>query len=184
MQSMPPLPMLLPASDLGVSLAEATNISDAHQQDSAVTECCLCSAMKAQRSFHLAIIVNNLADARYFYETILGLVPEKILGSSIHYDFFGNQRVIHKMHQEAGKTRLGYSDLSSPPVPHFGANLTQEEFADIIDRVLEFQWDFLIRPDKRHEGTSFEQRVFFINDGEGNTLEFKTYVHQHSIDKG
>ena len=63
--------------------------------------------------------------------------------------------------------------MGKVPVPHFGAHLTKEEFQKLKNRIEDSDFDYFERPYRRFIDTEFEQETFFLEDPNGNILEFK-----------
>ena len=77
--------------------------------------------------FHLAIPVHNLAAAKEFYGTTLGLKEGRSSEKWQDYDFFGNQFVCHWVGEDyRGADYYNPVDGDEVPVAHFGACLEDE----------------------------------------------------------
>ena len=80
--------------------------------------------------FHLAIPVNDLIKATYFYQNILGCKRGRSSNSWIDFNLFGHQLVCHFV-DASSKEYSNPVDGDSIPVPHFGVILNFDQF-DLI----------------------------------------------------
>lgn len=130
------------------------------------------------RPFHIAFPVDDLAQARYFYGTMLGLPEGRSAEHWIDFDLFGHQIVAHL------KPRLAAQDArhANPvdghevPVPHFGVVLTQGDWEALATRLRNAGVQFVIEPYTRFKGEVGEQSTMFFLDPAGNALEFKAFA--------
>ena len=131
--------------------------------------------MSALPPFHLAIPVHDLAAAAQFYEETLGCARGRSAEHWIDFDFFGHQLVLHAVADPNREEAANPVDGESIPVPHFGLVLGWEDHAQLSERLLSRDVDFVIEPIVRFEGKVGEQRTFFLRDPCDNFLEFKTF---------
>lgn len=124
--------------------------------------------------FHLAFPVRNLAIARHFYGKLLECPEGRSSATWIDFDFFGHQISAH----------LGISkspgienpvDGEMVPVPHFGAILPWDRYHQVAKRLSNGGAKFRIEPTIRFKGKAGEQATMFVEDGNGNVLEFKSF---------
>ena len=59
------------------------------------------------------------------------------------------------------------------PVPHFGLVLEFPVWEELVKRINQAGWPYLLKPRERFIGQPAEQGTFFVQDPTGNTLEFK-----------
>lgn len=127
--------------------------------------------------FHLAIPVFDLATAREFYKTTLGLSEGRSSAQWVDFDFYGHQLVIHEHpktdYQQAVNTNS--VDGHEVPVPHFGIVLEWDEWEQLASRLKDHKIDFAIEPYVRFKGQVGEQATMFFYDPCGNALEFKAF---------
>ena len=138
--------------------------------------------MSALRPFHLAMPVNDLAQARSFYGDLLGCSEGRSASQWVDFDFFGHQFVCHL--DESGKTAgplRNAVDGDAVPVPHFGVILTMENWTALRDRLQASAVDFVIEPRIRFAGKPGEQATMFLIDPSGNALEFKAFASDSQI---
>ncbi len=134
--------------------------------------------MSALRPFHIAFPVDDLAAARHFYGTVLGLPEGRSAEHWIDFNFFGHQIVAHHKPRPAS----GDAAHSNPvdghdvPVPHFGVVLTQGDWETLAERVRAAGVPFVIEPYTRFKGEVGEQSTMFFLDPAGNALEFKAFA--------
>ena len=129
------------------------------------------------RPFHLAFPVDDLAVARHFYGTVLGLPEGRSAEHWIDFDLFGHQIVAHLKHGVNAKDAHHSNpvDGHDVPIPHFGVVLTQEDWAILAARLQAMGTKFLIEPYTRFKGEGGEQSTMFFLDPSGNALEFKAF---------
>lgn len=125
-----------------------------------------------QAPFHLSFHVTELAASRWFYGEILGCPEGRSTDTWIDFDFFGNQLSVH-LGTPTPTTLTGQVDQVAVPMPHFGAVLSPERFAQIAQRLAQHPDFLLMAPMQRFEGTQGSQQTLFCKDPSGNALEFK-----------
>ena len=129
------------------------------------------------KPFHLAIPAGNLDTAIDFYKNILGCkLGNGEEGKWIDVDFWGNELTLHKTEMKLPNERHDV-DMGKVPVPHFGAHLTKEEFQKLKNRIEDSDFDYFESPYRRFIDTEFEQETFFLEDPNGNILEFKNMLN-------
>lgn len=125
--------------------------------------------------FHLAIPINDIAQARNFYGNILGLSEGRSCDQWIDWNFFGHQLVTHLDITKKNTEIHNNVDGHHVPVPHFGVVLEWNhwhQFAEIIKRN---SIKFVIEPYIRFKGQVGEQATMFFYDPSYNALEFKSF---------
>ncbi len=134
--------------------------------------------MPALRPFHIAFPVDDLAAARHFYGTVLGLPEGRSAEQWIDFDLFGHQIVAHHKPKEAATADLHSNpvDGHDVPIPHFGVVLTQSDWDTLATRVTNAGIRFIIEPYTRFKGEPGEQSTMFFLDPAGNALEFKAFA--------
>ena len=134
--------------------------------------------------FHLAIQVRDIAEARDFYGTKMGLSEGRSAETWVDYNFFGHQLVVH-LNPNLGPegrvpTHCKPVDRHAVPVPHFGVVLTIEDWEKLAERARSFVKEFIIEPYVRFKGEPGEQCTMFFEDPSGNALEFKGFADMES----
>lgn len=129
----------------------------------------------ALRPFHLAIPVNNIADARRFYTGILGCRVGRKSAHWIDFNFFGHQVTAHLISDEVSNVPTNPVDGEAIPVRHFGIILPLENWQELVEKLDNQNITYLIRPTIRFKGEAGEQATLFIRDPSGNALEFKSF---------
>jgi len=128
--------------------------------------------------FHLAIPVQNLADARAFYGDLLGCPEGRSSESWVDFNFFGHQLVCH-LHQDSSRQSLERTsnlvDDHDVPVPHFGAVLELDVWDRLSRKLKAANIRFVVEPHIRFKGQSGEQATMFLLDPSGNAIEFKAF---------
>ena len=133
--------------------------------------------MSDLRPFHIAFPVDDLAAARHFYGTVLGLPEGRSAEQWIDFNLFGHQIVAHHK-PKAPETAALHSnavDGHDVPIPHFGVVLTQADWEMLAGRVRNADVHFIIEPYTRFKGEPGEQSTMFFLDPAGNALEFKAF---------
>ena len=126
-------------------------------------------------TFHLAIPITNIAQAKEFYATGLECEVGRENQSAVIFNFYGTQLVGHLV-QEALKPQRGIYPR------HFGLNLpTYSAWKQICDRAQEKQLKFYGQPKSRFSQQILEHQCFFLCDPFFNLLEFKYYSYPKVI---
>ena len=136
------------------------------------------AAAMTLRPFHLAIPVDDIANARRFYGGVMGCAEGRSDTDWVDFDFFGHQLVVHRAGSEAAGADAGSNpvDGHDVPVPHFGIVLTMEDWQALADRLTRAGTHFAIEPTVRFRGQPGEQATMFFRDPSGNALEFKAFA--------
>ena len=131
--------------------------------------------------FHLAIQVRDIAEAREFYGTNMGLVEGRSDTHWVDWNMFGHQVVTHLNPNLGPRGKVinlcNPVDAHAVPVPHFGVVLEVDTWKQLAKRVQTFVDDFIIAPYVRFEGQPGEQHTMFFEDPSGNALEFKAFAN-------
>ena len=135
--------------------------------------------MKKLRPFHLAIPVDCLDKARYFYGSKLGFEEGRSDDHWIDYNFFGHQLVCHI--GELNKSNNNEVDGKDVPIPHFGIILEWDDFDSFSSKLKTENINFIIEPYLRFSGLPGEQKTMFFKDPFGNALEFKSFKQDSEI---
>jgi uncharacterized protein len=130
--------------------------------------------MSGLRPFHLAIAVDDLAEARRFYGETLGCAEGRSSDCWVDFDLFGHQLVVH--HAPRPDEVSNAVDGHNVPVPHFGVVLTMADWQALAERVEAAGIGFGIPPQTRFAGLPGEQATMFFRDPSGNALEFKAFA--------
>ncbi len=130
--------------------------------------------------FHLAVPVDDLAAARHFYGTVLGLEQGRSADTWVDWNLRGHQFVTHLA---PGRRERAHNpvDGHDVPVPHFGLILTVAEFHALADRLRAAGTAFVIEPYVRFAGQPGEQWTMFLLDPAGNALEFKAFADDSQV---
>jgi uncharacterized protein len=126
--------------------------------------------------FHLAVPVNDLAEARHFYGGLLGCAEGRSSPDWVDFDFFGHQLVAHVDHSGAPRRPVYNAvDGKDVPVPHFGVVLDWDHWHQLAEKLRAAGVEFGIEPGIRFKGQVGEQATMFFQDPSGNALEFKAF---------
>lgn len=137
------------------------------------------TARSMLRPFHIAILVDDLDNARAFYGDVLGCTEGRSDTGWIDFNLFGHQLVCHRGTKSTTESATGAEgktvDEKSVPVPHFGVVLKMDEWQKLADRIQATNVEFMVAPYIRFRGQVGEQGTLFIADPAGNALEFKGF---------
>ena len=125
--------------------------------------------------FHLAIPVQNLEICRAFYRDILQCKEGRSDTHWVDFNFFGHQLVIHQKDNFSPQQISNPVDGHDVPVPHFGVDLSMNDWHLLSQRLEKNGTKFIIEPTIRFKGKAGEQATLFFKDPEGNALEFKAF---------
>jgi extradiol dioxygenase family protein len=133
--------------------------------------------------FHIAFPVDDIAEARRFYGTVLGCAEGRSAESWIDFDLFGHQIVAHYKPRAAQTEAPHHNpvDGHDVPVPHFGVVLTMAKWEALAARLRDAGVPFVIEPHIRFKGEVGEQATMFFLDPAGNALEFKAFKDMSSL---
>jgi extradiol dioxygenase family protein len=133
--------------------------------------------MSSLPPMHLAVPVDDLAAARQFYGSVLGLAEGRSSDHWVDWNFHGHQLVTHVVPGGTDTPDAGRSEVDGHevPVPHFGLLLSEDEFQALADRIRAADLKFVIEPYRRYAGAPAEQWTMFLLDPAGNALEFKSF---------
>jgi extradiol dioxygenase family protein len=136
--------------------------------------------MMERPPFHLAFPVDDLAEARHFYGTVLGCAEGRSSEDWVDFDFYGHQIVAHLCPEpvRADSNRVDGDDV---PVRHFGVVLPLDTWRNLSQRLEEAGATFLIKPHVRFAGLPGEQATLFVLDPSGNALEFKAFKNSQQL---
>jgi extradiol dioxygenase family protein len=130
--------------------------------------------------FHLAIPVDDLAEASTFYGEVLSLRRGRSADTWVDWNLEGHQLVTHlsPTRREPIHNPVDGHDV---PVPHFGLILTVARFRDLAARLEAAGTVFVIEPYVRFVGEPGEQWTMFLLDPAGNALEFKAFADDSQV---
>ena len=135
--------------------------------------------------FHLAIPAGDLDKSIEFYCNVLGCKKgnseDNPPDSWCDINFWGNELTLHaSICTQEGKQHN--VDMGVVLVPHFGVHLYKNEFVDLWERVMQDgDVNVVDKSYTRFKGKLLEQDTIFIEDPNGNILEFKTMVNPNAL---
>jgi len=134
---------------------------------------------EALTPFHVAVQVRDIAEARRFYQGILGCEEGRSDEGWVDFNLFGHQFVCHLNPTlgRSGKVASHFNpvDGHGVPVPHFGVVLELRRWNELALRLKRAQVEFVVEPYIRFKGQPGEQATMFLFDPSGNALEFKSF---------
>ncbi|MFS8973426.1 VOC family protein [Cupriavidus necator] len=131
--------------------------------------------------FHLAFPVNDIAEAREFYGSLLGCPEGRSAPDWVDFNFYGHQIVAHLAPEEVGHRKTSAVDGDAVPVRHFGAVLSIAEWEATAEKLKAAGIKFIIEPHIRFKGEPGEQATMFFLDPSGNALEIKAFADMSSL---
>ncbi|QDV67081.1 Glyoxalase-like domain protein [Rosistilla carotiformis] len=134
------------------------------------------SSQASLSPFHLAVQVNDLAEAREFYGELLGCSEGRSANTWVDFDFFGHQFVCHlNPDKTPSEVHCNEVDGHGVPVPHFGIVLDMPRWNELAERLKSKGVEFVISPYIRFQGEPGEQGTMFFYDPSGNAVEMKGF---------
>lgn len=131
--------------------------------------------MTNQPIFHLAIPINDIAQAKAFYCSGLGCQVGRETSQAIILNFYGHQVVAHMTPEPLTPQKGIYPR-------HFGLILPLEsDWEELLLRAKDHNLVFYQQPKHRFPNEFTEHRTFFLEDPFYNLLEFKFYYHFEAI---
>ena len=135
---------------------------------------------KNLRPFHLAFPVSNLERTLKWYTEILGCSVGRQSDKWIDFNLYGHQIVGH-LADKFNLSNTNNVDGENVPIRHFGVILTYDKWGELVKKLKKENVNFLIKPQIRFKGINGEQKTFFIEDPDGNALEFKAFKNDSNI---
>ena len=135
--------------------------------------------------FHLAFPVRDLSEARDFYVGILGCREGRVTWNHIDLDMFGHHVVAHLVPGGPRDAAPSEFDGHEVPVPHFGVNLSYDDWRALAERLKRSPARFREYPHMRLVGQVGEHYSMFVYDPSNNALEFKAFrnpAHVFTVD--
>ena len=125
--------------------------------------------------FHLAIPINDIDKAKFFYCQQLGCELGRETSKALILNFYGHQVVAHITDEPLVRQKSIYPR-------HFGiVFLVESDWQDLVRRIEDHNIPFHLSPKERFVGELTEHRTFFLEDPFYNYLEFKYYRHFEAI---
>ncbi len=129
-------------------------------------------------TFHLALPVTDLAEARKFYGGVLSLSEKRSAFNWVDYDFFGHQLSLHLVTEKVKKPEGTMIDGDQVPANHYGLVVSKKKWEELRDSYVAKNVKFIIGPKLRFVGKREEQGTFFLSDPFGNYIEIKYFSDQ------
>ena len=133
------------------------------------------------RPFHLAFPITNIDKTIKWYTLILGCTIGRQDKKWIDFNFFGHQISGHLIDKNDSKNHTNHVDGHNVPARHFGIILTLDQWKSLSENLISNNIEFIIKPNIRFIGQKGEQSTFFIEDPNGNILEFKAFKNDNMI---
>lgn len=130
--------------------------------------------------FHLAFATTDLKRAKAFYGGLLGCAEGRSAETWVDYDFFGHQLTIQQV-PLLTRTARTYNPQSHVPSDHWGIVLPLSDWRKMRDKCKKLGVRFFIEPQVVMKGQPGEQHSFFIEDPDGNAIEFKAFEDPKSL---
>lgn len=131
--------------------------------------------------FHIAFATADMDRAKEFYGGILGCAKGRESNAWVDFDFFGHQMSIHYIGQKVRKPRNYYNPNSHIPANHFGVILHWADWHTMEETLRNARLNFLVEPQVAFAGETGEQKTMFVQDPDGNSIEFKTFEDMSKV---
>jgi extradiol dioxygenase family protein len=131
--------------------------------------------MNSVQPFHLAIPVLDLNKMRDFYTSLFQCETGRTDTRWVDLNFYGHQLVLHQVDALDKRGGANEVDGKTVRVPHFGVVLAWNDWQALAERLKRLDTRFIVEPYIRFEGMVGEQATMFLEDPEGNALEFKAF---------
>lgn len=122
--------------------------------------------------FHLSLPCKNLENTRSFYLAIPGAKQGRHQNHWADIDLFGNQLTFIEIDSDFKYPSYRFEETAIPTF-HFGIILDSKEWNGIKD---ELNKTTFVEPVTFLEGKKGEHQSFFIEDPNGYTIEFKSFM--------
>jgi extradiol dioxygenase family protein len=129
----------------------------------------------------VTVPVRDLAEARHFYQEVLGCLEGHGDTERIHSTLFGYPIVCRLSSPWVGLHRTAQSDAAQArKATPFSIVLDRKEWHALARRLRQHRAHFNIAPCIRFSGTQFEEASLSLLDPSGNTLEFRS---SHNVNR-
>jgi extradiol dioxygenase family protein len=126
--------------------------------------------------FQITVQVRDIAEARRFYQEVLGCADGRSDEQRLDFNLYGHQFVCHLDPQlgRQGRTTSHYDPVVGRfvPVSHCGIVLGTKEWSALADRLMQHKVAF--EPSVCVKSAPGEQATLYLLDPSGNALEFKS----------
>lgn len=137
--------------------------------------------MNSVQPFHLAIPVLDLNKMRDFYTSLFQCEIGRADTRWVDLNFYGHQLVLHQVDSLDKRGGANEVDGKTVRVPHFGVVLAWNDWQALAERLKKLDTGFIVEPYIRFEGMVGEQATMFLEDPEGNALEFKAFKNPDQL---
>src|SRR6202158_4457732 len=120
----------------------------------------------------VTVPVRDLAEARHFYQEVLGCLEGHGDTERIHSTLFGYPIVCRLNSPWVNRTAQSDTAQARKATP-FSIVLDRKEWHALARRLRQHRADFTIAPCIRFSGTQFEEASLSLLDPSGNALEFR-----------
>lgn len=131
--------------------------------------------------FHIAFATSDINRAKSFYADLLGCPIGRESAQWVDFDFFGHQMSIHKVSSKVSRPRNYYNPNSHIPANHFGIVLSWKDWHEMKDKLDGLRINYLLKPQIVFPGEVGEQKTMFIQDPDGNFIEFKSFEDPEAV---
>jgi hypothetical protein len=126
-------------------------------------------------TFHIAFATADIERAKAFYGDLLGCTKGRESQAWVDFNFFGHQMSIHLVSSKIRKPRNYYNPNSHIPANHFGIILNWADWHSMETLLRNARINFLVEPQVAFSGEAGEQKTMFVQDPDGNCIEFKAF---------
>tara|TARA_R110001632_G_scaffold19898_3_gene59820 strand:+ start:1881 stop:2294 length:414 start_codon:yes stop_codon:yes gene_type:complete len=131
-------------------------------------------------AFHLSLPCNNIEDTKNFYVEDLGLECGRSSDQWIDINLFSHQITFIEVDEFKLEAPNYTLDGTILPTFHFGVILNNNDWEKIHNNANNWMVDVITKDTFFKDKTS-EHMSFFVEDPNGYTIEFKTFVDNDAI---
>jgi extradiol dioxygenase family protein len=131
--------------------------------------------------FQIGVQVRDIAEARRFYQEVLGCLEGPGGEERLDLNLYGHQ-IVCRLNPQLGKQGRVVSHYhlvqgKYVPVPHFAVVLEMRKWRSLVKRLKRHRVKFFIEPDRHLKGARAAQGTLFFLDPSGNALEVQSYCN-------
>jgi extradiol dioxygenase family protein len=146
---------------------------------------CVNKARAPADSAPIGVQVRDIAEARRFYQEVLGCLESPGGEQWLDFNLNGHQ-IVCRLNPQLGKQGRVVShyhlvDGKYVPVPHCGVVLEMREWRSLAKRLKRHRVKFVIQPYRHLKGTPGAQVTLFLLDPSGNVFEVQSFCNVEEL---